>query len=151
MKKAQRPIAFLVFGIYLVALVYLLFFSDAYGRTEAYATYHYSLIPFREIRRYLFSSMDIRLKLINIGGNILAFVPYGFLVPALFPKLRKWWIVMLLTALFSVCVEGIQLIFRIGACDVDDVILNTAGGLLGFLLLVLTDNIVKKNAEKKKV
>ena len=151
MRKGQRIVSAVLFVIYLVALVYLLFFSENYGRTDGYTTYQYNLVPFREIRRYLLYVTAPRLRLINIGGNILAFVPFGFFVPALFPGLRKWWLTTLVTALFSFAVEVIQLFARIGICDVDDVILNTAGGFLGFLLFALISRINKRYAKKQKV
>ena len=48
------------------------------------------------------------------------------------------------TALFSLCVEIMQLVTRSGVCDIDDVILNTLGGCLGYLIFYICDRIRKK-------
>ena len=70
--------------------------------------------------------------MINIFGNIICFLPFG-LYEAVELENKKFLIikVTLLTFFFSLCVETVQLYFRIGIFDVDDLILNTAGGFLG--------------------
>ena len=137
-QSGAKKILFLVlFIVYVVVLVYLLFFSDAYGRTAAQEDYRFNFIPFREISRYLFRVSDPGLKVLNLLGNILIFVPFGFFVPMLYPDLQKWWVVLLNTLSFSACVKVVQLVTMTGTFDVDDLMLNTAGGVLGWLLFYL--------------
>ena len=64
--------------------------------------------------------------------NILLFIPFGYLLPSLFPRLR-WWQVILLGLVFSLCIELLQLITKLGYADVDDLINNTLGAAIGFL------------------
>ena len=64
--------------------------------------------------------------------NILLFVPFGYLLPSLFPS-KRWWQVILLGLAFSLTIELLQLITRLGYADVDDLINNTLGAAIGFL------------------
>ena len=54
------------------------------------------------------------------------------LVPILSRRYKKFWCVTLLSFELSLAVELIQLITKTGSCDVDDILLNTAGGMIGF-------------------
>ena len=88
------------------------------------------LTPLQEIRRAL-ESMSYWLMLMLLG-NIAMFVPLGFF-PALLWRGWKWWKTVLLGCGCSCAIEFIQ--FFIGrSTDIDDVILNTTGALLGFVL-----------------
>jgi glycopeptide antibiotics resistance protein len=72
----------------------------------------------------------------QIGGNVLLGVPFGVLVPVLIPKARGILRVLLLTAVVMLLVELVQGTLITGrAFDIDDVILNTSGALVGYLLL----------------
>ncbi|WP_399167798.1 MULTISPECIES: VanZ family protein [unclassified Streptomyces] len=96
---------------------------------------HSNLHPGRSIRAYL-DQPDLRDAIKQIGGNILLGVPFGILVPVLAPGARGIWRVLLLTATVMLLVEMAQGALVTGrAFDVDDVILNTSGALLGYLLV----------------
>lgn len=72
--------------IYLACVVYFMFFSEAYGRTDISPDYRYNLVLFREIRRF-WQHRDIlgtSAMLINIVGNVAMVIPFGFAVPLLF-------------------------------------------------------------------
>lgn len=75
-------------------------------------------------------------KAINLAGNVLIFLPMGFLPPLLWRRLRHLWTVIPLAAGASCLIECLQL-FLGRSVDVDDLILNTMGGLLGYLLFCL--------------
>ena len=75
-------------------------------------------------------------KLINLAGNVLIFAPLGLLPPLLWRRLRHLWAAVGLSAAVSCLIELLQLFFG-RSVDVDDVILNTLGGLLGYLLFSL--------------
>ena len=69
--------------------------------------------------------------IINIFGNILIFVPFGFL-GIVFPKLNQFWS-LILDFLFAIIIlESFQYFTRLGVFDIDDVILNTVGVAIGF-------------------
>ena len=134
-EKRAYVLAHVLFLAYLAVLTYFLFFAEAAGRTGTYTEYHYNFIPFDTIRMYR-KNQDIFgpvITFINLEGNVLAFLPFGFFLPIVFTRCRRLWIVVLITACFSVCVELIQLVTMVGSCDIDDVLLNTLGGLLGYL------------------
>ena len=69
--------------------------------------------------------------------NIGVFVPFGALLAMRFPKLRQAWAVGSVSFGFSLCIETMQLIFRRGVFDADDLFCNTAGGILGGALVCM--------------
>jgi VanZ family protein len=99
------------------------------------ALVHTNLRPGASIRAYL-DQPETRDTVKQIGGNVLLGLPFGILLPTLFPSFRGLVRVALLTALVMVIVEAAQgTIVEGRAFDIDDVILNTAGALIGYLLL----------------
>ena len=140
MKKGEvgRIVAILAFLAYLLLLSYLLFFSSTYGRTLEMG-YRYNLKPFAEIRRGLehVETVGYRYVLVNIGGNIAAFMPFGFLLPLITERKMHTGKVFCYSFLLSLCAESVQLVSRTGAFDVDDLILNTMGGILGYWCYVV--------------
>ena len=82
-------------------------------------------------------------QLINLAGNVLVFVPLGFLPPLLWHRWRSWWRAALLCAGASLSIEFLQL-FLSRSVDVDDLILNVLGGLLGWILWALLWAILPK-------
>jgi glycopeptide antibiotics resistance protein len=111
-------------------------------RTMVSDEYRYNLIPFLEIRRFLTNVNLVGKKslLINVAGNVVCFMPFGYLLPTITKNkiVKNVFGVVLLTFLFSLSVETIQLVTKVGAFDVDDLILNTVGGLLGYILMRFT-------------
>ncbi|MEU1281882.1 VanZ family protein [Streptomyces sp. NPDC005805] len=96
---------------------------------------HNNLDPGSSIRAYL-ESPAFQDTVKQLGGNILLGVPFGVLLPVLAPVARGLLRVVLITAAVMVLVELIQGSLVTGrAFDIDDVILNTTGALLGYLLL----------------
>ena len=73
----------------------------------------------------------IKFALINVIGNVLLFCPLGFLLPLLWEKYAKWWKTLAAGAGLSVLIECTQL-FLIRGTDVDDVLLNSLGALIGY-------------------
>jgi len=133
----RQKMGWVIFIFYLIFLAYFLFFSDYFGRgNHAQQEYAYNLTPFKEIRRFIIYRHVVGLKsfMLNIVGNIVGFMPCGFFLPIISRRSRCWFNTMLLSFLFSLCIETIQLIFKVGCFDVDDMILNTLGGILGYIL-----------------
>lgn len=81
----------------------------------------------------------------NLACNIIMFMPYGFLVP-LFSKKNKWWQILIFGIILSVLIEVIQGLLGIGISDIDDVILNSFGLLIGFGIYKLIYSVALKNA-----
>ncbi len=135
-KKKIRILCWVLFWIYIFALVYFLFFAEMLGRTDTERTYHYNLVLFREIRRFVIYRKQLGLlaATMNLAGNILIFVPFGFLLPTLSRKLRGFFRVVLSGFELSLVVECVQLFTRTGSFDVDDLLLNTIGSVFGYLI-----------------
>ena len=72
-----------LFILYLCLLAYFMFFSESFGRTETDREYAYNLVLFKEIGRYFryYEVLGFGLFMINIVGNIAAFIPFGFFLP----------------------------------------------------------------------
>ncbi|MFJ4317994.1 VanZ family protein [Streptomyces lavendulae] len=96
---------------------------------------HGNVRPGASIRAYL-DAAPVREAAVQLGGNLLLGVPFGVLLPVLLPRTRGLLRVGLVTAVVMTLVELVQGALVTGrAFDVDDVVLNTAGALLGYLLL----------------
>jgi glycopeptide antibiotics resistance protein len=136
----RRKTGYLIlFALYLVILFYLLFFSEKMGRTVVTEQYRYNLTLFREIRRfYNLRHSETKMFLLNIFGNVAAFVPFGYLVPKLKQRSTSFFFTALFSFELSLCVELLQLVFKLGCFDVDDLLLNTLGGMLGYLIYRIT-------------
>lgn len=78
---------------------------------------------------------------INILGNILIFVPIGFLVSVLTPNRHKGWLALGIGLAISLTIEIVQLSFVIRVFDVDDLLLNSFGAWLGFITFLLAVKI----------
>lgn len=134
-KKVIRGLAKVSFIIYMIVLVYFLFFSERYGRGIGSTGYHYNLELFKEIKRFIKyrDLLGVESFVVNIFGNIFAFSPFGFALPIISPKNRHFINVVLLSFEFSLTVEVLQLIYKVGIFDVDDLFMNTLGGAIGYI------------------
>ncbi len=70
--------------------------------------------------------------IVNLGGNVLMFLPLGFFPPRLSRNLQSIWKTLLLAAGIMVAVELLQVLSLRGNCDVDDLLLNLIGTALGY-------------------
>lgn len=70
----------------------------------------------------------------NILGNIIPFLPMGFLVPVVFKSCHNAWKTMLVCTIGVCGIELVQLVAAIGFFDIDDILLNTVGCLAGYVL-----------------
>ncbi len=102
-----------------------------------------NFVPFKTIRSYLKYSSGSENTFVNIAGNILMFVPWGFGLPLLWRKCRYLWKVMSASVMLPVFIEFCQL-FIGRSVDIDDVILNFAGGVLGGLLYLILSRLFPK-------
>lgn len=116
--------------IVLLATVLDFVFLKAAGREGIFAKEHFmNLIPFHFIREEWL--MNESKKMTQVIANIFMFVPLGFLLPAVFQKKRALWKTTVCMALFSFFIEFVQ--YFIGrSADIDDLMLNTLGGMAGY-------------------
>lgn len=134
----HRRLCWVLFIGYLIVLTYFMFFSDGFGRSihEGYA---YNLILFKEIKRFYTYRELLGMKafLLNTAGNVICFMPFGFILPLISRRGGKWYNTFLLSFLLSFGIEVLQLVFKVGSFDVDDMFLNTLGGITGYISVVL--------------
>lgn len=145
-RKKHRIAAGVLFVLYFIVLFYFLFFSEEMGRTYTEREYHYNLVPFKEIHRFIEyrKILGMRSVMLNIVGNVVAFMPFGTFLPVFVAKGKKFWFTALYSFELSLFVETLQLISKVGSFDVDDLILNTLGGILGYILYRILKYFYKK-------
>ena len=136
-----------LFLLYCGVMLWLLFGrSNGYIAGIPYETQlrdNTNLIPLFTIKNYLtvleHSTNKALLThcFINLAGNVLLFIPAGWLFPKIWRKMRNFFRFFALCAGLIFLVETVQLFTLLGSFDVDDVILNLAGMVVGFLLYTL--------------
>ena len=96
---------------------YLMFFSEDFGRTNPDRGYAYNLVPFKEISRFVtyYDILGMEALIINLVGNVAAFMPFGFFMPVVSRRSRGPVRIILLGFGFSLMLETIQLVFGWGA------------------------------------
>lgn len=116
-------------------IIYILLLFELVTSTD-FESYSNNFIPFKEMFRYeLFSRLFIK----NVMGNVLLFIPFGFFTSYLI-KTKKIYVPVILTAIISITIETTQLyIGRI--FDIDDIILNIIGGIIGYLFYIFLEEI----------
>lgn len=76
--------------------------------------------------------------------NILLFLPFGALLPATVPQLRRWWCCIYAAFATSMMLETLQLLTERGYCQLDDVVTNTFGAAVGYLAFAIVRRWWKK-------
>lgn len=139
----------ILFLIYLAAMAYFLFFSEQLNRTSGAFTPN--LVLFKEIRRSIWCYQN-GMKgyfYLNVVMNVVAFMPFGFILPIISPKNRGIFSVTLLGFELTFLIELLQKFLKVGSFDVDDMLLNTVGALLGFLLFKICLRLGSSGKHKK--
>ena len=127
-----------------VFIIYLLLLFELVTSTD-FESYSNNFIPFKEIMRY---SLNSSLFYKNVIGNILLLIPFGYFVSFYLNNL-KWYIALILTIVTSISTEIIQM--YIGrSFDIDDILLNLIGGILGYLVYKLQYRLINLLPEKLK-
>ena len=109
-----------------------------------------------DIRQYGLSAMALELNLIPFSAgpidavgyllNVVLFVPLGFLLPLLWPKEDRFWKILLAGVSFSLLIELSQLL-NLRSTDIDDLLLNTIGAVIGFALFRAYAAITKRSKQ----
>ena len=120
----------------LTFIVYILCLFQIVTNGDVSSVHGVNVTLFKELTRY---QIGTRLFYRNIIGNIIMFIPFGFFT-SYYLKLNKKRTIFYLTFIVSIVIELIQL--KIGrAFDVDDIILNMVGSMLGYLLYRAMDKV----------
>jgi glycopeptide antibiotics resistance protein len=146
-KQGIKVTVMVIFVYYLFQMILLLFFDPRYRNVSQEAGIldffedHNNLIPFKTIleffRAFRNGVITRERMLINVFGNIIAFIPLGLLAPVLYKPLRKFAYFLLSTIFTLFLVETMQVALRVGSFDVDDLLLNFIGVLTGYLVILL--------------
>lgn len=149
-KSKLRILGKVLFVLYVLFVFYFLLFSDWYGRNGEMQEYHYNLVLFQEIRRFWNYREQLGLlAFMNLFGNVAIFVPFGFFMP-MASKYRNFWATAINGLALSLLVETFQLFTKVGCFDVDDLLLNTIGGVVGYIIFVICNAIRRKYVKKRK-
>ena len=147
MKKILR----MIFVVYIMILVYLVLFDESFGRTglhfdysdfDEYMENSFNIVPFVTIARYPIRYTSLSVFSTNILGNLLALAPISFFLPIISKKKINFQKICLVGVLGSLLIELLQLATLSGSFDIDDIILNSVGMVLMYLLLNI--KIIKK-------
>ncbi|MCR8642879.1 VanZ family protein [Paenibacillus sp. N1-5-1-14] len=119
--------------VFIYSLTLFPFPLNVYSHMESGAAYQLvNLTPFATINSQLTHSNEM-VAFRNIVGNILLFMPLGFSIPQRF-NINKFWAIVFLGFFTSLLVEVMQIFTFIRSFDVDDLMLNTLGASIGFVL-----------------
>lgn len=143
-----------IFLVYLLLLIKLIIFKYPWEHLqeiirgwekgvvlEGLSTANFTLG--KSIRMYIryFNKFPFWNGFANLVGNVLVFIPYGFLLPQAYPGCRKWWRILYCAIGFVMCIELFQLFSAFGAFDVDDILLNVSGAMLGYGIFTVLKKI----------
>ncbi len=127
-----------------------LLFGQRWGQWNGTVNLH----PFDTLRRFIwvlrYSSDPAQLRhaVVNLAGNVVMFVPLGFLLPCVLPKLCAFWRHLLWMLALILTVELLQWWTGLGTCDVDDLLLNLVGTTAGYLLFAGLNHLLRRRAAK---
>lgn len=152
-EEKQRKLVRWILAVYLLLLIRLLIFKYPLEQLEEIVrTWDKEVIlegldtanfiPFKTIRMYIryygrLNSFE------NLFGNILVFVPFGFLLPHAFRERSNLLFAFSVTLVLVAAIEVFQLFSAFGAFDVDDFILNCAGSMLGYAVARIGSRVKK--------
>ncbi len=150
----------MIFILYLLLVIRLIIFKYPYDQLkgivntwekgvilEGLDTANFTL--FKTIRMYIDYSYMLN-SFENLVGNVVVFIPFGFLFPYVFRRGRNFLIMLLNVFCFVLGIEVFQLFSAFGAFDVDDILLNCVGAVLGYLIYFIFEAIRKRSFKNKK-
>lgn len=138
--------------MYMAALLYVTLLAWNYGSSygaQGPGSRNYNLHPFESIMNIALYSDNVIDPLIILAGNIIMFMPFGFLLGLiLYSRAKVIWLVPLLAMLLSISIELAQFMFTYRVSNIDDVILNTTGGVLGTWMALFVRRLTGKYNKK---
>ncbi len=147
-KKSALAVWWLCFILYIGLMIWLLFCrSQVWTEGLSYQQMlleNINLKPFYTIKNYINvilhypDSYYYEHCIINLIGNIVMFIPAGFLLPRIFDPVRKFFHFLPVVFIGILFVELLQLFAMVGSFDIDDIILNLSGMIVGYLIFLCT-------------
>jgi len=132
--RAIRLLLFVTLAVYILVLVkYLILDRLAFA---GFSSRVINIHPFYSIKQYITNRdhYNFNTWAINLFGNFFMLFPYGILLPLLFVKMRNPYKFIISLLLFNILIEVFQYITILGSFDIDDIILNSSGALLGYII-----------------
>ena len=123
--------------VYCAVMLWLLF-GWRYGATSELAQQHINinLVPLHTIKQYI-SLLEVSAyrdhAVINLVGNVVVFIPLGYLLPRIWKWFHSIFRLLLSVTVIIILVEALQYITLLGSCDIDDLILNLLGTIIGYI------------------
>ena len=154
-KFKKEKVIVCLFFLYLLFVIWMIVFKYPISRLqEIIASWRKDVIwegletanfiPFKTIKMYIrYYDLPGLRSFANLFGNVLIFIPMGILMPLAHKASKNIWIMFLNTFIFVLGIEVFQLFSAFGAFDVDDIILNCFGALIGHTVYMFLFN--KKN------
>lgn len=143
-RNAGQIITRLLFLVYAGAMLWLLFGQRMEGAEIEISLgmdgKNLNFVPLETIKLYIrllnttTSKSLLRHAVINLAGNVVMFIPLGWFLPHLWRGFRGFFRTTLFSSGLICVVEGAQLLTSLGSCDVDDLILNVFGIILGYII-----------------
>ncbi|MBB3151068.1 glycopeptide antibiotics resistance protein [Paenibacillus endophyticus] len=156
-----RVVFLITFLVYLLLLLKVILFKAASPFTmmdylldfnlkdfKRSLTLSSNFVPFKTISSYAFHTSNQNIVIRNVVGNIILFIPFGFLLPVIAGRKLNFVQLIISSFLLSLFLELIQLFSRIGSFDVDDLLLNTLGAILGFFTLNVITKVIRHRVRK---
>lgn len=150
----------IIFFIYLLIVIKLIIFKYPLDQMRAIAasweknvilegldTANFTL--FKTIRMYIDYSYKLN-SFENLVGNVVVFIPFGFLFPYVIKWGKNFFVMLFHAFLFVLGIEVFQLFSAFGAFDVDDILLNCCGAVIGYLLYQIWEKIKKFYVSRRK-
>jgi glycopeptide antibiotics resistance protein len=133
----KRKIVFKILGILFFIYSWLMIWEVFIGPYRSYSSVRrYNIYPLKTIRDYLVNSdqYNFSILFINLAANIVTFIPLGFFTCILFKRFNNLTSIAIFSVLITTIIEVMQFTLNVGVCDIDDIILNTLGCIIGFVL-----------------
>jgi glycopeptide antibiotics resistance protein len=127
MKKAKNAALWALFILYLLLLLRITVFRSSFGSYPLFSHGQILWVPFVSLWKIYQNSVSYFLYLFL--GNLIWFVPFGILYPLLTGKGAR---TIIYCFLLSLLIETLQYVFGTGVSEVEDLILNTLGGAIGY-------------------
>ena len=150
----------LIFAVYACSMLYFLFFRNSFsigGTYWEHVLLNINAIPLRTISQNLILILNrpnpylVPYAILNLSGNVIGFIPFGILFPHLFKKRVSFTKFVLYALIIIASVEFIQLFTLRGSCDIDDLILNMLGSMIGYPFGRFAATLSARKSQKNRI
>ena len=149
-KKILKINIIIYFIVYMLLVITLTLFDEIFGRNglvlikwnkdlfDMYIKTSFNIVPLKTIilfiNGYINNYVTLRDFVINIFGNLVAFMPCGVLLPLMFKRINKYNKFLIMITIFVLIIEILQFMTLSGSCDIDDLILNVLGASIVYFV-----------------